>query len=130
MASLPRLAGGSTKTEQRARRSGARPILGAGTGFFLGIVTPHYAAIFFPSSKSASRVGRPRNDPAPKTRRLRLPIRAIETSARYDRGESSRETERVGHDPLWHFGEIYVSGLLLDFASSFPHRPAITSWIA
>ena len=107
-------------TEQRARRSGARPTLGAGTGLFLGIVTPHYAAIFFPSSKSASRVGRPRNDPAPKTRRLRLPIRASETSARYDHGESSRETERVGHDPL---------GLLLDFASSFPHRPAITSWI-
>src|SRR3974390_2174192 len=81
---------------------------------------PHYAAIFFAGSRSANPDGRLRSDLAPKSRRLRSPIRGIETSARYGRGESSRETERVGRDPFWLFGELCVSGLLLDLASSFP----------
>src|SRR3974390_860497 len=86
---------------------------------------PRYAAIFFVGSRSASRAGRLRNDPAPKTRRLRSPIRGIETPAGYGRGEASRKTARVGHDPLWLFREICGSGLLLDLASSFPHRPSV-----
>jgi len=49
---------------------------------------PHYAAIFFAGSRSASRVGRLRNDLDPRIRQLRAPIRGIETSARYGRGES------------------------------------------
>src|SRR6516164_4594857 len=90
-----------------------------------GMAIPHYAAIFFAGSRSASRAGRLRNDPAPKILRLRSPIRGIETSARYGRGELSRETERVGHDPLGLFREICVRGLLLDLASNFPHRPSV-----
>ncbi len=88
-----------------------------------GIAIPHYAAIFFAGSRSVNRAGRLRNDLAPKIWRLRSPIRAIETSARYDRGELSRETERVRRDPFSLFREICVSELLLDLASSFPHRP-------
>src|ERR1035438_6985622 len=75
-----------------------------------GIAIPHYAAIFFAGSRSVNRAGQLRNDLAPKVRRPRSPIRAIETSARYDRRDSSRETERVRRDPL---------------ASSFPHRPVV-----
>src|SRR5450755_1747123 len=75
-----------------------------------GIAIPHYAAIFFAGSKSVNRAGQLRNDLAPEIRRPRSPIQVIETSARYDRRESSREMERVRRDPL---------------ASSFPHRPVV-----
>jgi len=80
---------------------------------------PHYAAIFFAGSRFASRGGRLRNDLAPTLRRLRAPIRAIEMSARYGHGESSRETERVCHGSLCLFREIRVSGLLFHLASAF-----------
>src|SRR6516165_10310454 len=53
----------------------------------LKIAIPHYAAIFFVGSRSASRARRLRNDLDPRIRRLRAPIRGIETSARYGRGE-------------------------------------------
>ena len=90
---------------------------------------PRYAAIFFVGSRFASRAGRLRNDPAPKIRRLRSPIRGIETSAGYGRGESSRKTARVGHDPLWLFREICGSGLLLDLASySVATDPEAIRW--
>ena len=92
-----------------------------------GIAIPHYAAIFFAGSRSVNRAGRLRSDLAPKIRRLRSPIRAIETSARYDRGKSSRETERVRRDPFSLFREIYVSELLFDLASSFPHHRSCAS---
>src|SRR3974390_2194404 len=80
---------------------------------------PHFAAIFFPGSRFASRGGRLRNDLDPTLQRLPAPIRAIETSARYGRGESSREMERVRRDPLCFFREIRVSGLLFHLASAF-----------
>ena len=80
---------------------------------------PHYATNFFVDSKSASRACQLRSDLLPKIRRLLSPIRAIETSAKYGRGESLRETERVGRDPFWLFRASSVSGLLLfDSASS------------
>ena len=81
---------------------------------------PHYAAIFFAGSRSASRVGRLRNDLDPRIGPLRAPFRGIETTARYGRGESLRETERVGHDPLRPFRETCLSGPLLDLASNLP----------
>ena len=83
---------------------------------------PHYATNFFVDSKSASRACQLRSDLLPKIRRLLSPIRAIETSAKNGRGESLRETERVGHDPLRPFRETCLSGPLFDLASSFP-RP-------
>ena len=98
--------------------------------FPLGMAIPRCAAVFFAGSKSASHAGRLRNDLAPKIRRLQSPIRGIETFARYGRGASLREKERVGHDPFRLFREIRVSGLLLDLASSLPYRPVIISRIA
>jgi len=86
---------------------------------YLGMAIPHFAAIFFVGSRFASRGGRLRNDLDPTLRRLRAPIRATQTSARYGRGESSREMERVCHDPLCFFREIGVSGLLFHLASAF-----------
>jgi len=96
---------------------------------------PHYAAIFFAGSRFASRGGQLRNGLDPTLRRLRAPIRAT-TSARYGRGESSRETERVRHDLLHFFREIGVSGLLFHLASAFLicrefacMQPAAVLWI-
>src|SRR3974390_2506238 len=82
-----------------------------------GMAISHFATIFFAGSRFASHGGRLRNDLDPTLRRLRAPIRATQTSARYGRGESSREMERVRHDPLHFFREIGVSGLLFHLAS-------------
>ncbi len=89
------------------------------------ITIPHFAAIPFADSRFASHAGQLRSDLAPKIRRPRSPIRATETSARYGRGESSRETERVGYDPFRLSRKIFDSELLFDLASGFPHRPSV-----
>ncbi len=107
----------------------ASPVFEAGTDLFLGIVTSHCAAIFFPGSKSASPVGLLRNNPAPKFGSFDRPTRATETSARYGRGVSSRETERVRHALCSLFQENSCKRLLIDLASSFPHRSVITSGV-
>jgi hypothetical protein len=81
------------------------------------VAIPHYAAIFFAGSKSVNRVRQLRNDLALKIRRPQSLIRAIQTSARYDRGESSRETERVRNDRLAHRLTLAYSSALISFST-------------